>query len=90
MKKEMASAPRRRPDGFVSVLNPSVTTAAISTTLRTNAANNSSHLRFSGDWMNGIDFEEITINILKGEQHTPEYKVTEFQSLCWRVVAEGG
>ncbi|XP_035837438.1 glutathione S-transferase T1 isoform X4 [Helianthus annuus] len=25
--------------------------------------------------MNGIDFEEITINILKGEQHTPEYKV---------------
>ncbi|KAJ0480073.1 putative glutathione transferase [Helianthus annuus] len=24
--------------------------------------------------MNGIDFEEITINILKGEQHTPEYK----------------
>ncbi|KAJ0480079.1 putative glutathione transferase [Helianthus annuus] len=25
--------------------------------------------------MNGIEFEEITINILKGEQHTPEYKV---------------
>ncbi|KAJ0715148.1 putative glutathione transferase [Helianthus annuus] len=24
--------------------------------------------------MNVIDFEEITINILKGEQHTPEYK----------------
>ncbi|XP_076897566.1 glutathione S-transferase T1-like [Bidens hawaiensis] len=24
--------------------------------------------------MNGIDFEEITIEILKGQQHTPEYK----------------
>ncbi|KAF5772401.1 putative glutathione transferase [Helianthus annuus] len=24
--------------------------------------------------MNGIEFEEITINILQGEQHTPEYK----------------
>ncbi|KAJ0715151.1 putative glutathione transferase [Helianthus annuus] len=34
--------------------------------------------------MNGIDFEEITINILKGEQHTPEYKgllIPEYKGL---------
>ncbi|KAF5772396.1 putative glutathione transferase [Helianthus annuus] len=35
--------------------------------------------------MNGIDFEEITINILKGEQHTPEYKGL-FSLICMNKI----